>query len=63
MTPGVTVSASEFVFLWERFSASIVAAGKPLPQKKWQLAWKARGGSGFPATMTITPGRQAALNF
>jgi len=26
--------------LLERLSASIVAAGKPLPQEKWQLAWK-----------------------
>jgi hypothetical protein len=28
-------------FSWERLSASIVAAGKPLPQKKCQLTWRA----------------------
>jgi hypothetical protein len=33
MTSGVTLSAGKFVFLWERLSASIVAAGKPLPQE------------------------------
>jgi hypothetical protein len=40
MTPGVTVSVSRFVFLWERLSASIVAAGKPLPQGECQFTWK-----------------------
>jgi hypothetical protein len=39
---GATLSARKF-FLWERLSASIVAAGEPLPQKKTKPNWKMRG--------------------
>jgi hypothetical protein len=37
MTPGISVSAGKAVFFGERLSASIVAAGKPLPQEICQL--------------------------
>jgi hypothetical protein len=35
MTPCATLSASKICFWWERLSASIVAAAKPLPQGNW----------------------------
>jgi hypothetical protein len=36
--PAAAEYIDQSVFLWERLSASIVAAGKPLPQEKCQLA-------------------------
>jgi hypothetical protein len=36
MARGATLFGKN-VFLWERFSASIIAAGKPLPQKRHSL--------------------------
>jgi hypothetical protein len=38
MTSGVALSAGTFAFLWERLSASIFAAGKPLSQERDLLA-------------------------
>jgi hypothetical protein len=39
MALGATLSARKFFFVGEAFSLDI-AAGKPLPQEKYQLTWK-----------------------
>jgi hypothetical protein len=40
MALDATLSARKSFFLWESLSASMIAAGKPLPQKKYHLARK-----------------------
>ena len=40
MARGATLSVRKFFFVGEAFEPSIVAAGKPLPQEKYQLTWK-----------------------
>jgi hypothetical protein len=44
MARGAMLSAGKFVRCGRGFSASIIAAGKPLSQEKYQLTWKQPAG-------------------
>jgi hypothetical protein len=52
----------ESFYLWERLSASIIAAGKPLPLKMTQLAWK-REIRGVPAWLVRVIAAEHTLFF